>query len=72
MDNNIISIVNDKKLLFGSNNEYKAAKLRKGDSIIFDGKLDKVDLVWFYDGIIVNLESGRKIFPSLGEKFEIL
>jgi len=53
----------------GSINEVRAARLKPGDRVIFLGTEDTVRRVWFYDGVIVDLVSGRAIFAALGDVF---
>lgn len=57
---------------FGSELEAIAAQLEQGDAVRFLGVDDEVALVWFYVGPVVNLKSGRKIFPALGQVFDVL
>ena len=52
--------------------EATAARLEQGDAVRFLGVEDEVAAVWFYEGPIVNLKSGRKIFPALGDVFDVL
>ena len=57
---------------YGSALEATAARLEQGDAVRFLDVDDEVDVVWFYEGPIINLKSGRKIFPALGQEFEVL
>ena len=50
----------DTKLVYyGTQLEHDAARLKEGDKVIFNGIVDIVDYVWFYEGPIVKLKSGR-------------
>jgi hypothetical protein len=49
--------------------ERDAAALSKGDVILVDGKPETVKRVWFYDGIVVDLESGKALHPQFGDTF---
>lgn len=57
---------------FGNEMEYIAARLVNGDSVLFNGETETVDFTWFYDGLIINLVSGKKINPSFGDVFDVL
>lgn len=57
---------------YGNEYEYKAARLNAGDRVIFQGAVQTVKYVWFYDGPIVVSESGTSIHPELGDTFEVL
>ena len=56
----------------GTELEAVAARLEKGDKVIFEGHEETVDYVWFYAGPIIKLESGGSVFPALGQKFELV
>lgn len=60
----------DGATFYGSPMERDAALLNEGDEIYIDGTLEVVDYIWFYDGVIVKLKSGKSLFPSLGQSFE--
>jgi hypothetical protein len=57
---------------YGSELEASAARLEPGEAVRFLGVDDEVSIVWFYEGPVVNLKSGRKVFPALGQVFELL
>lgn len=56
---------------YGSEREAVAARLEPGDRVVFRDIADMVKLVWFYDGIVVDLQSGRRILPDCDE-FEVV
>lgn len=60
----------DGATVYGSPMERDAALLNKGDEIYVDGVREIVDYTWFYDSVIVRLESGRSLFPALGQTFQ--
>ena len=57
---------------YGTELEATAARLEKGDSVLFKGEHEVVDYAWFCEGPIIVLESGKKIFPALGDVFEVM
>lgn len=60
------------KTYYGTQLEAVAARLENGDKIVFKGTEETVDCVWFYEGPIINVESGGSIFPALGDVFEVV
>lgn len=62
----------DDRIQYGTEHEAKAAKLKPGDKITFEDVEDIVEEVWYYDGVIVNLKSGRAIYAALGDNFIVL
>jgi len=56
---------------YGTALEATAARLEPGQEVMFRGNVEVVKSTWFYDGIIVSLESGKTIYPSLGDVFEV-
>ena len=57
--------------VYGSEMERDAALLQEGDKVLFKGEPGIVDYTWYYEGVIVHLKDGRRIFPALGDVFEM-
>lgn len=57
---------------YGNMYEYAAARLNKGDRVVFNGKEETVEYTWFYDGPVVKLANGTSIHPELGDTFELV
>lgn len=57
---------------YGTESEALAARLRPGDRVLYRGRKETVRKAWFYDGVIVDLESGVAIYPGLGDEFVIV
>ena len=60
------------KPYYGTELEAIAARLEHGDKVVFNGMAETVDYTWFFDGPIIKLESGKSIFPALGQSFEVV
>lgn len=57
---------------YGNEYEYVAARMNKGDRVIFKGSEETVDHTWFYEGPIVKLANGDSIHPALGDTFHLV
>jgi hypothetical protein len=54
-------------VMMGTKEEFFAARLKKGDQILGNGKPETVSHVWQYDGIVVKTESGKDLRPDCGD-----
>lgn len=72
MDSEVAVCTVDGAVYYGNEYERKAVLLKRGDRVHFKGHDETVRLVWFFDGPIIDLESGVSIHPELGDTFQTL
>lgn len=70
--NEVVVCTVDGAKWYGSPKEAEAAHLDKGDRIVVGNTTETVSYTWFYEGVIIQCDSGRTVFPALGETFEVV